>query len=420
MNRVTNGRMRGRLFGVSVAAGILATLTVLSGAAPGASTKVHRQMADTITVATLPIANALPMDLGIQKGFFASQGIEIKKSLLQSGNDIVLGVGAKTFQIGYVGYVPAMIARTNGIPLTIIAASEVEGTSVDDNWQNILVKSSSSIKTPADLAGKTIAVNALKGVGEVIIKAALKKAGVDPNSVKLLAMPFPTMRTALNNGQVDAIWTPEPFMSQALTIDGARIVFAPGPVLHNYFPNGGYVALTDWMKQNPGLAKRFATAINQSLVYAQSHPDEIRALLPASARNSRLAVWSPLIDRPQLLQLANYAKEFGVIQTLPNMTQLAPSAVRSGIATGTVEVDVNNGIKVVQASSAVKRLDPGGYLIIVRDKSKTQNFHLVGPGVDKKTGASQTGTVRWNVKLKAGTYKYSSDDGSVRGSFRVS
>ena len=75
-----------------------------------------------------------------------------------------------------------MIARTQGIPLTALAASDVEGTSEADNWQNILVKGSSSIRTPADLAGKTIAVNALKGVGEVMIKAALKKRGVNPNS----------------------------------------------------------------------------------------------------------------------------------------------------------------------------------------------------------------------------------------------
>ena len=37
-----------------------------------------------------------------------------------------------------------------------------------------MVKGSSSIRTPQDLAGKTIAVNALKGVGEVVIKGALK------------------------------------------------------------------------------------------------------------------------------------------------------------------------------------------------------------------------------------------------------
>ena len=206
----------------------------------------------TVTVDTLPISNGLPLDLGIAKGFFASQGITIKKVTFQSGNDIVLALSNHNGDIGYLGYVPMMIARTSGIPLTLVAASEVEGTSTADNWQNILVKGNSSIQSPADLAGKTIAVNALKGVGEVVIKAALQKSGVDPNSIKLLALPFPSMRTALANGQVDAIWTPEPFLSLALNSDGARVVMAPGPALGNYFPNGGYAAMHDWMTNNPG------------------------------------------------------------------------------------------------------------------------------------------------------------------------
>src|SRR5205823_13185472 len=148
---------------------------------------------------------------------------EIHKTVLQSGNDVVLSLANGDGDIGYLGYVPAMIGRVQGIKFQMISASEVEGTSVDDNWQNIMVKGSSSIRTPADLAGKTIAVNALKGVGEVMIKAALKKQGVDPNGPKLVALPFPSMRSALNNGQIDAFWAPEPFVTQGLG-DGDRVV----------------------------------------------------------------------------------------------------------------------------------------------------------------------------------------------------
>jgi NitT/TauT family transport system substrate-binding protein len=249
-----------------------AVMAMFSGAA---ASSPNRALV-TITVDTLPIANALPMDLGIKKGFFQAQGIEISKRTLQSGNDIVLALANHNGEIGYLGWVPMMIARTQGIKLSAVAASEVEGTSANDNWQNILVKGSSSIRTAKDLAGKTIAVNALKGVGEVMIKAALKKEGVDPNSIKLLALPFPSMRSALQNGQVDAIWTPEPFLSQALNTDGARIVMAPGPVLGKFWPIGGYAALGDWSKSNPDLARKFRTAINQSLTYSQSHPSEIR------------------------------------------------------------------------------------------------------------------------------------------------
>jgi len=401
-----------------VAAG-LGALAVLFGGIAAASARSDRATATTITVDTLPIANGLPLDLGIQKGFFSAQGIEIKKIVLQSGNDIVLALANHNGDVGYIGYVPAMIARTTGIPLSIVAASEVEGTSEADNWQNILVKGSSSIRTPADLSGKTIAVNALKGVGEVVIRAALQKSGVDPNSVKLLAMPFPTMRTALNNGQVDAIWTPEPFMSQGLNSDGDRIVMAPGPVLGRYFPNGGYVALHDWQMKNPGVALKFRMAINQSLTYAQTHPDEIRALLPTATRNIRLPVWSPLIDRVQLLQLAKYAKQFGVIGTLPNFTQLAPSFVEGG---KTLQATVGPGrfISMRLDGKPVSKLKAGKYTIAVSDKASDQNFHLSGPGVDKKTDVKKSQTVTWVVTLAKGTYTFTSDARpSLKGSFRV-
>lgn len=392
------------------AAVVLALLTVFVSAASGSPA---RTQLTTVTVDTLPISNALPLTLGIQKGFFAKHGIEIKTQTLQSGNDIVLALANHNGDVGYLGYVPMMIARTTGIPLTLVAASEVEGTNASDNWQDILVKGSSSIRTAADLAGKTIAANALKGVGEVVIKAALQKAGVDPNSVKLVAMPFPSMRTALNNGQVDAIWCPEPFLSQGVSIDGDRIVMAPGPVLGNYFPNGGYGALSDWMKANPTTAKNFRLAINESLDYAQAHPDEIRALPGGNV--THLPIWSPAIDRTQLLQLAKYAKTFGVISTLPNFTQLFPSDIRTGFATGTLEASVGKTVTIKQGGKAAARLDPGSYLIIVKDASATAGFQLTGPGFVRKTSVKGKGTTRFKVTLKSGKYTYSALGKGAKG-----
>ncbi|HYK07590.1 MAG TPA: ABC transporter substrate-binding protein [Gaiellaceae bacterium] len=415
MTVIARGDQRARLCGVAIA-GVLAVLVVFGATA--ASAPAGRQATVTITVNTLPIANALPLDLGIKKGFFAEQGIEITKRTLQSGNDVVLALQNDTGEIGYLGWVPAMIARTQGIGLTGVAASEVEGTSESDNWQNILVKGSSSIRTPADLSGKTVAVNALKGVGEVMIKAALKKVGVDPNSVRLLALPFPAMRSALNNGQVDAIWTPEPFMTQALTIDGARIVMAPGPVLGRFFPIGGYVSRDEWAARNPGLAARFRTAINKSLTYSQTHPDEIRELLPAATRNVRLPIWSPVVDRGLVLQLSRYAKEYGVISTLPNLARLLPSTITSG---KTLQGAVGERYILLRIDGkAVTKLPAGKYTFVVTDSSKTQNFRLAGPGVNKTTSASGTGRSTWTVTLKKGTYTFSSSGrSSLKRTFRV-
>ena len=55
------------------------------------------------------------------------------------------------------------------------------------------------------------------------------------------------------------------------------------------------------------------------------------------------------------------------------------------------------------------RLADGRYAITVRDASATDNLHLKGPGVDRKTGVAFKGQVRWTVTLKAGAYRVSSD-----------
>jgi NitT/TauT family transport system substrate-binding protein len=390
--------MRTRI-GVATLAVATAALAVFGGtasSAPRATVEVR--------VVTLPIANGLPLDLGIRKGFFAQQGIEIKKTTLQSGNDVVLALANNNGDIGYLGFVPMYIAVTSGIPLTLVAASEVEGTSVADNWQNILVKGSSSIRTPRDLAGKTIAVNALKGVGEVMIKAAMEKAGVRPSAFRLTALPFPQMRSALNNGQVDAIWTPEPFLSQALNVDNARSVMAPGPVLSRYWPIGGYAARQAWRNSNPALADRFRRAVNRSLSYAQGNPAEIRAMLPAGTQNVRLPIWSPLVDRSKLQKLAEYSRKYDVITRLPNMRQLVPNSIASGLVLqGTVQ-----GTRVLLRLDGrpVTRLNPGPYTFVVTDNSRRHNFRLKGPRVSRQTSVRGRGRSTWTLNLRPGTYRY--------------
>jgi NitT/TauT family transport system substrate-binding protein len=399
----TDGSKSGRR-PLVVGCAILVVAALFAGGAAGAPGKAQATV--SLTVGVLPIANTLPLDLGIKKGFFEQQGIEIKKITAQSGNDIMLGLANSNMDVGFAGWVPAMIARTTGIPISAVALSEVEGTNQATNWQNILVKGSSSIRTPADLAGKTIAVNALKGVGEVMIRAALEKSGVDQSSIKLLALPFPAMRAALNSGQVDAIWTPEPFLSQAIQIDGARDLMAPGPVLGDYWPIGGYFVRTDWSAKNPGLAAKFRTAMNQSLEYSQNHPDEIRDLLPAASRNIRLPIWTTVTNRVQLAQLAAYTKKYGVITSLPNLAVLVPSSIDGGkILQATVG---NQFITLRQDGRPVTRLRAGKYSIIVTDVSGTQGFRLTGPGVSKVTSLKGTGKTTWNLDLAKGTYVYSS------------
>jgi hypothetical protein len=66
---------------------------------------------------------------------------------------------------------------------------------------------------------------------------------------------------------------------------------------------------------------------------------------------------------------------------------------------------VGPGAKIVFASKA----PAGKATVTVRDMTASDNFHLSGPGVNKKTGVRFKGTVTWTVALRKGVYTFRSD-----------
>ena len=87
----------------------------------------------------------------------------------------------------------------------------------------------------------------------------------------------------------------------------------------------------------------------------------------------------------------------------------------------TATVGPRNTITLTRNGVRVRSLTAGAYTIVVRDRSRRHNFHLTGPGLNRKTAVGRTGTVTWNVTFRAGTYRFASDPQArrVRGSFTV-
>jgi plastocyanin len=70
----------------------------------------------------------------------------------------------------------------------------------------------------------------------------------------------------------------------------------------------------------------------------------------------------------------------------------------------------------------VTKLTPGTYTFRIQDRSGIHNFHLIGPGVNKKTSVGFTGKATWTVRLRRGTYTYQCDPhaaSGMKGKFRV-
>jgi plastocyanin len=106
---------------------------------------------------------------------------------------------------------------------------------------------------------------------------------------------------------------------------------------------------------------------------------------------------------------------------------VAAFAVPAASASGTAETlkgTVGPGftIKLTYDGKAAKKLKAGTYKVVISDKANIHDFHLTGPGVNKKTSVSGTGTTTWTLKLETGKYKYVCDPhaSSMFGSFTVS
>jgi plastocyanin len=78
-------------------------------------------------------------------------------------------------------------------------------------------------------------------------------------------------------------------------------------------------------------------------------------------------------------------------------------------------------ITLTQGGKKVTKLKAGTYTINVNDKSNVHNFHLSGPGVNKKTSVTALTKTVWKVTLKKGTYKFVCDPHAtlMKGSFKV-
>jgi plastocyanin len=79
-------------------------------------------------------------------------------------------------------------------------------------------------------------------------------------------------------------------------------------------------------------------------------------------------------------------------------------------------------ITLKKSGTKVTKVKAGKYSITVSDLSSIHNFHLIGPGVNKKTSVAGKGKTTWTVTLQKGkTYRFLCDPHAttMKGSFKT-
>jgi NitT/TauT family transport system substrate-binding protein len=229
----------------------------------------------TIEVGVVPVVDVAPLYLGIEQGFFEEEGLDVQPAIAQGGAAIIPAVVNGDQEIGFSNIVSLLIGQTEDLPVQVIAQGIQATDDAENDTAAIAVPADSDIQEPADLEGATIAINTLRNISELTVKAALEGEGVDVSTLRFVEVPLPDMVGQLESGQVDAAGLVEPFVTTGEDAGHRMIIYdrvatEPEMTIANYFTT------TEYMESNPEVVEGFVTAINRSLEYATENPDEAR------------------------------------------------------------------------------------------------------------------------------------------------
>lgn len=158
-----------------------------------------------LKVTTISLCTEVPIYWADRKGIFEEHGIDIEFVPVQGGGAALAALQGGSVDIAYTNPFSAIMAIRQGIDLAWIATHSYSGTDPETEWsQAIAVKEDSPLQRPADLEGHTVAVNELGGVSEVTLAEMIRVDGGDPEKVEFVALPYPQIAGAVENGTVDA------------------------------------------------------------------------------------------------------------------------------------------------------------------------------------------------------------------------
>lgn len=281
----------------------------------------------TLTVGVIPVVDVAPIYLGVKQGFFEEQKLTLNLKLAQGGAAIIPAAVSGDYQFGFSNLISEILAQQKGLKLKIISQGSQAGSDPNSDAWAILTLNS-RINQCKDLEGKTIAVNTLKNIGEVSIKAACDKGGVDVTKFKLIELGFANMLPAMQKGQIDAMWTAEPFTTQAKQA-GARVVSYNMVAVAPHLTVATYFVTAEYATKNPDIVKRFVAAVNKSLDYANAHIPEVRSIVNTYAKIPDVTLqamvlpyWSHDLNKPSINKLADLMVKYGLMTSKPDLNQM--------------------------------------------------------------------------------------------------
>jgi len=237
----------------------------LPAADSGAEDRTAGMTPVTLGVGFIPNVQFATYYVGIEKGFYAEEGIELT---LDYGfeNDYLALVGVNEIQFMVGSGDQVVIGRAQELPIRYVM-----------NWYTqypvvIFAKADSGIAEPADLAGKTIGIPGPFGASYVAFRGLIDAADLSEDDLSLESIGF-TQAAAVSENTVDAAvdyGVNGPVVLGQAGIDTVQIK------LDKYLriPANGLVTNETTINESPELVAGMVRASLKAARYTLDNPDE--------------------------------------------------------------------------------------------------------------------------------------------------
>jgi ABC-type nitrate/sulfonate/bicarbonate transport system substrate-binding protein len=209
---------------------------------------------------------AIPIYLGVKKGFFAEQGIDLEIRRFNGGRELMTAAAANEVDAGSVG-TPVLLAAAKGLPVRIVGSPVAPG----NPFVLVGLKQFNSV---ADLKGKKIGGGNLGGGSRQAFIAIAKANGLKLSDFQVLDTGGSSNAfAALQAGQLDGAITSGLSAAKA-ELSGFGTVLARASDFFGHYQHSYFFATQKIIDSRPETIKGFLAAYRKSIQYVKEHPDE--------------------------------------------------------------------------------------------------------------------------------------------------
>lgn len=260
---------------------LIALVLALALLVPG----VARSAGEPVTFAysQIGLLAHLPWSVALGQKYFEEQGLEPKGFNFDTGGKSIAALigGGADFAANALEH--AIKAKVQGKDLVyVFSSTRLPGF-------GLLVASSQrgEIKSVADLKGKPVGVSGIGVASHVLLDYMLKRNGVDPKDVKVIAVGLSTLPPALEGGKIVAGMAGEPFFSRlvakgtAFSMGNMSSLKETQAILGGEYAFSGAITRPDVIQKRPHVVQKVVTALVKASHFIQTKtPEEIVAAIP--------------------------------------------------------------------------------------------------------------------------------------------